>query len=71
MQEQIEILKKFLEDNIEKLSDKEIEILNYQINYLQDCNEKYSKAMLEFESNPEIVEKAKSNANKIKGVINV
>ena len=71
MQEQIEILKKFLEDNIEKLSDKEIEILNYQINYLQDCNEKYSKVMLEFESNPEIVEKAKSNANKIKGVINV
>lgn len=71
MKEQIEILKKFLEDNIKNLSEKEIEILNYQINYFQDCNEKYNKAMLRFESDQDMIEKAKVDIEKIKGVINV
>ena len=71
MKDQITILRKFLQENLSVLSEKEIEILNYQINYLEECNEKFSKAMLELENDPERISKAISDMSKVKGVINV
>ena len=71
MNEQIIFLKQFLKDNQESLSSKEIEILEYQISYLAECHEKFSKAMLQLESDPEKLASLKSDIQKIKGVINV